>query len=56
MDIVYTDHLEKRLNLRKFPKYYPVIILNNSEKKFFDSIEHREIAVKRLKYNKNLEI
>lgn len=52
MEVIYTDHLKLILGLRKIPEEYPKIILENSEQLFFDVLEKRNIAIKRLKYGK----
>ena len=54
MNVIYTEHLKTRLNLRKIPEDYPKIILENPDEEFFDIFEKRNIAIKRLKYNKKL--
>ena len=53
-EIVYTSHLKLRLKIRKIPYEYPKLILNNPEKEFFDILEKRKIAIKKLKYNKKI--
>jgi hypothetical protein len=53
-DIVYADHLELRLKIRKIPYEYPKVIYENPDQKFFDKIEKTSIAIKKLKYNKKL--
>lgn len=52
--IIYTSHLKLRLNVRKISYDYPKMILNNPERRFFDILEKRNIAIKRLKYNKKI--
>tara|TARA_Y100000310_G_scaffold189087_1_gene189049 strand:+ start:1931 stop:2209 length:279 start_codon:yes stop_codon:yes gene_type:complete len=54
MNIKYTDHLKLRLQLRKIPYNYPKLILENSDQKFFDNIEKKTIAIKKLIYNGSL--
>jgi len=51
MDIIYTNHLRLRLKLRNFPEHYPREIYLNGEQSFFDVIEQKFIAIKKLKYN-----
>ena len=48
--IRYSKHLILRLTVRNFPEYYPKEIYLESEQNFFDVIEQRKIAIKRLKY------
>jgi hypothetical protein len=50
--IEYTNHLKLRLEIRKIPFEYPKEIFEKPDKLFFDNIEKRHIAIKRLKYNK----
>ncbi|MEK6914670.1 MAG: hypothetical protein AABW83_03395 [Nanoarchaeota archaeon] len=52
--IIYTSHLKKRLKLRNIPYQYPNIIFENSDERFFDVLENKYIAVKKLKYNGKL--
>jgi len=52
--VVYTNHLKLRLYLRKIPLDYPKIIFENPEYIFFDNMEKRNIAIKKLKYNNKL--
>ena len=53
-NIIYTDHLKLRLKVRKIPYDYPKKIFQNPERTFFDIIEGNRIAIKRLKYNKEI--
>lgn len=54
VNIVYTEHLKLRLRVRKIPYEYPRVIYGNPDQKFFDELEKTSIAIKRLKYNKEL--
>ena len=49
--IIYTQHLKMRLEIRKFPKYYPMMIYMDPEIMFLDMIEMSNIAIKSLIYN-----
>lgn len=52
--IHYTEHLKLRLKIRKIPEDYPKKIYKNPEQIFFDNLERRFIAIKKLHYNKKL--
>ncbi|HLD42411.1 MAG TPA: hypothetical protein VJB08_00295 [Candidatus Nanoarchaeia archaeon] len=52
--IEYSKHLELRLKIRKIPKDYPNKIYKNPDQRFFDNVEGREIAIKKLYYNKKV--
>ncbi|MDP4039400.1 MAG: hypothetical protein Q8P57_02370 [Candidatus Pacearchaeota archaeon] len=54
VEIIYTDHLKLRLEVRKIPYEYPSRILKDPEKVFSDILEKKKIAIKRLKYNKKV--
>ncbi|MBI2676310.1 MAG: hypothetical protein HYX24_07660 [Candidatus Aenigmarchaeota archaeon] len=54
MEINYTDHLKKRLKIRKIPEEYPRKIYENPDQKFHDTAEGTFIAIKKLYYNKNV--
>lgn len=51
MAIIYSDHLNTRLTLRKFPKSYPKIIYNDPEQRYYDEDQQSYIAIKTLLYN-----
>ena len=51
MQVTYTEHLKMRLKMREIPDSYPRTIYENAEQKFYDTIEERYIAVKKLEYN-----
>ena len=53
-EVVYTNHLNLRLKIRKIPLHYPKIIYENPEQSFFDNLEGTGIRIKRLKYNNKL--
>lgn len=53
-NIVYTEHLELRLKVRKIPYHYPKKIYDNPEQKYFDKTEGTFIAIKKLSYNKKI--
>jgi len=55
-NIVYTNHLKLRLKLRNFPEHYPIEIYLNSEQRFFDVVETKNIAIKSLNIMGDLEI
>ena len=40
-----------RLKIRKIPIEYPKLILQSPNQEFFDVLERKQIAIKRLKYN-----
>ncbi|MFH1289856.1 MAG: hypothetical protein ABIH92_00435 [Nanoarchaeota archaeon] len=48
--IQHSSHLRLRLKIRKFPEHYPNEIYLKPEQSFFDIVEQRKIAIKRLKY------
>lgn len=48
--ITYTEHLKLRLKIRKIPEKYPREIYINAEQKYFDDVEGRYIAIKKLHY------
>lgn len=50
MKVVYSSHLKKRLQERKFPSDYPSLIVKKPERKYFDSATNRYISVKKLRY------
>ncbi len=50
-DIVYTDHLRLRLDIRKIPESYPREIYLNPDQRFVDKVEGYTIAVKKLQYS-----
>lgn len=50
----YTEHLRIRLRIRKIPEEYPKEIYQNPEQKFYDNVEGNFIAIKKLRYNKEL--
>ena len=52
--IIYTEHLELRLKIRKIPADYPKIIYKSPEQKFFDVSEGTFIAIKKVHYNKKI--
>ncbi len=52
--VLYTDHLNLRLKVRKIPFKYPRKIYEKPEQKYFDSAENYFIAVKKLYYNKKI--
>lgn len=52
--INYTSHLRLRLNARRFPEDYPIKIYVDPEMRLYDNVEDRNVAIKRLKYNKKL--
>lgn len=54
MNIKYTNHLKLRLKIRNIPKEYPKIILENPNHKFYDNIEKKNVAIKKLIYNGKL--
>ncbi len=55
MEIIkYTDHLKLRLKIRRILDIYPKLIYTESDKRFFDNIEGKAIAIKKLKYNQKL--
>jgi hypothetical protein len=54
LEIIYTDHLKLRLELRKIPFDYPKLIFQQPEQLFFDTLEKRNISIKTLKYNNKL--
>ena len=54
LKVVYTLHLKFRLKVRRIPYEYPKLIFNSPESKFFDFLEARHIAIKRLKYNNRI--
>ncbi|MFA5933426.1 MAG: hypothetical protein WCV81_04085 [Microgenomates group bacterium] len=51
MAIIYTDHLEIRLKIRKFPYDYPKIIYNNPDQCYYDEDQQSFISIKKLLYN-----
>lgn len=51
VQVKYTEHLKMRLKMREIPDSYPRTIYENFEQKFYDTIEERYIAVKKLEYN-----
>lgn len=51
VEIKYTNHLILRLKIRKIPFKYPKLILEDPNQRFFDVLERKQIAIKRLKYN-----
>lgn len=53
-EIIYTDHLRLRLNIRKIPYEYPKIIYSDADQRFFDVLEGKDIAVKKLKYTRRI--
>jgi len=52
--IHYTSHLELRLSIRKIPFDYPRRIYQNPDQRFMDVLENKEIAIKKLMYNRKL--
>lgn len=52
LPIRYTEHLKLRLQIRKIPYEYPSEIYHKAEQQFFDTVEKKNIAVKKLYYNK----
>ncbi len=54
IEIRYTKHLELRLKIRRIPHEYPKLILESPDETFVDVLEKRNIAIKRLKYNKKV--
>ncbi len=50
-EVVYTEHLKIRLTVRKIPYDYPHQIYMHPEQEYYDNIEKRKIAIKRLYYN-----
>lgn len=49
--VLYTDHLKLRLKVRNIPNEYPKLIYKNPEQKYYDVVERKFIAIKKLKYN-----
>lgn len=57
MQIKYTQHIEKRLNLRKIDYELPKRIFEQSEERYFDKETGHLIATKKVEiYNKNREV
>ena len=54
LKILYTEHLKRRLNIRKIPEDYPRKIYEDPEQKFFDAAEMTKISIKKLYYNNKL--
>ena len=54
MNINYTDHLKLRLKTREIPFNYPELILKNPENNYYDNLENKNIAIKKLIYNGKL--
>src|SRR3989338_2223339 len=52
VNVLYTDHLKLRLEVRKIPRHYPKEIYEKPDRRFFDELEGNLIAVKKLLYNK----
>lgn len=50
-NIIYSNHLQCRLQIREVPEHYPREIYRYPEQCFLDSVEGHTIAVKRLDYN-----
>lgn len=55
--IIYSNHLELRLNLREIPRNFPKNIYKTSKERYFDNKTKTIIAVKKIKHkNKIREI
>ena len=52
--LVLTEHLRLRLRIRKIPNRYPQEIYNSPDFIFFDVVEQKGIAIKKLQYNKKI--
>ncbi len=50
-EIIYTDHLKLRLNIRKIPENYPREIYEEPDQLFEDKLEGNSIAVRKMQYN-----
>ena len=51
VEVIYTEHLQFRLKLRKIPNDFPQKIFQEPEQQFYDTIEDTFIAIKKLYYN-----
>lgn len=52
--VTYTSHLRLRLKVREIPENYPLLIYKNPDQKYYDVVEEKFIAIKKLKYNKEI--
>lgn len=52
--IIYSDHLELRLNLREIPCNIPKNIYKASQERYFDNETENIIAIKKVKYKNKI--
>lgn len=50
MEIIYSQHLKMRLEIREIPHDLPKIIYQTSKERYFDKETFKKVAVKELKY------
>lgn len=54
MKITLKPHLKNRLKQRQIPQNYPIKIIDKPDKRYFDTLRGRQIAIKKLTYKNKL--
>ena len=53
-NIIYSEHLRTKLNLRNIPQELPKIIYEQAREKYYDKMTKHNVALKEVKYKGRL--